>query len=121
MQIVKQLPAYLLGLVFVVFGLSYFFPFMPMPPMEGDPAVFGGLMTKTGYMTFVKVLEISIGLLLFIPKTRALALILIAPITVNILCFELFIAKAPSIGIALVVLNAIGLYMNRAKYSSILA
>jgi putative oxidoreductase len=79
-----------------------------------------GVMSK-GYMSFVKVLEVAIGLLLLLPKTRALALILIAPITVNILCFELFIAQQPGIGVALVLLNVLGLYFNKEKYSSILS
>jgi hypothetical protein len=28
---VKQIPAYLLALVFIVFGLNFFMNFMPMP------------------------------------------------------------------------------------------
>jgi hypothetical protein len=122
MKIVKQLPAILLGLVFVIFGMAYFVPFMPAPPpMEGDMATYFGLMTKSGYMSFVKVLEIGIGLLLLLPKTRALALILIAPIVINILCSEVFIAKTPGLGIALVIINVIGLYFNKEKYKTILS
>ncbi len=120
MKIAKQIPAYLLGAVFFLFGLAYFFKLMPEPKIEGDPLAFMGVMSK-GYMTFVKVLEVGIGLLLLLPKTRALALILIAPITVNILCFELFIAKQPGIGVALVLVNIIGLYFNKEKYQQILS
>ena len=114
------MPVYLFALVFIVFGLSYFFPFMPVPPMGEDMATYFGLMSKSGYMTVVKVFEIGIGILFLFPKTRALAFILIASITVNILCFELLIAKAPGIGIVLVVINAIGLYLNKEKYKGIL-
>jgi putative oxidoreductase len=110
MKIVKQLPAILLGLVFFVFGLAHFIKFMPDPPkMEGDMATFFGL------------LEVIIGILLLIPKTRALALVLIAPIVVNILLFELLVAKAPGIGVALVVINAVGLFLNRERYKGVLA
>jgi putative oxidoreductase len=120
MQIVKQIPAYLLAAVFFVFGLEYFLHFMPkQPELTGDALTYFGLMNGSGYLRFVKVLEVVIGLLIFIPKTRALGLILIAPITVNILCFELFIAKQPGIGIALVVINLIALVVYKDKYKSI--
>jgi putative oxidoreductase len=121
MQIVKQLPAYLLALVFIVFGSNYFLHFIPNPPMEGDPATYMGLMAGSGYMTVVKVLEVIIGIMLVLPKTRALAFVLIAPIVVNILLFELLIAKAPGIGVVLLVLNIAGLYLSKDKYEGILS
>jgi putative oxidoreductase len=122
MKIAKQIPAILLGLLFAVFGVMYFLKMMPAPPdMKGDMATFMSLFGSTGYMTVIKVLEVAIGLLLLLPKTRALALLLIAPITVNILLFEVCIAKAPGIGVALVLVNAIGIYLNREKYWGILA
>lgn len=121
MKIAKQIPAILLALVFVVFGIAYFLKLMPTPELQGDMLAFMNLFGSSGYMTIIKVLEVAIGLLLLLPKTRALALLLIAPITVNILLFEVCIAKAPGIGIALVVVNAIGIYLNRDKYWGILA
>lgn len=118
----KHIPAYLLALVFIVFGANWFFHFIPMPTEMPDlQAKFFEVFGPSGYMTFVKVLEIVFGIMLLIPQTRALALILIAPICVNILCFELFVAKQPGIGIALVLINLAGLYLNREKYSSILS
>jgi putative oxidoreductase len=121
MQIAKQIPAYLLGLLFVVFGANHFFHFIPMPPMTGDPAAYMGVMGPSGYMTFVKICEILFGVLLILPKTRALGFILIAPIAVNILLFEVCIAKQPGIGVALVIITAIGLYLNKDKYAGILS
>jgi hypothetical protein len=35
MKIAKQIPAYLLGAVFTLFGLAYFFKLMPEPKLEG--------------------------------------------------------------------------------------
>ncbi len=120
MNIVKQIPAYLLGLIFVVFGLNYWLQFMPAPPQTGDVAAYFDVMFKSGYLAHVKLLEVVIGLLLFVPKTRALALVLIAPIVVNIVLFEVCIAKAPSIGIALLAINAAGIFFNKDKYMGIL-
>jgi putative oxidoreductase len=121
MKITKQIPAYLLAFVFIVFGANYFLHFIPMPSMSGDPLTFMTLFGGTGYMTLVKVLEIVIGILLVMPKTRALGLLLILPIVVNILCFEVFIAKEVGLGIALLVLNALGIFLNKEKYASILS
>ncbi len=120
MQIAKNIPAYLLAFVFVVFGAMYFLKMMPTPPMEGDMATYMTLMGGTGYMSAIKVFEVLFGLLIVFPKTRALGLILIAPIVVNILLFEVFIAKQPGIGVALVILNALALYFSKDKYQGIL-
>ena len=120
MKHVKNIPAYLLALVYLVFGANFFFHFIPMPPMAGDAAAFAGLIYSTGFLAFVKVLEISFGLLLLVPKTRALAYLLIAPISVNILLFEVFMAHQLGIGVLLVVLNAIGIIVNKDKYISII-
>ncbi len=83
----------LLGLVFIIFGLNFFFKFLPMPPMEEGtpPAVFMGAMYASGYLAFVKVLEILGGLLTAIPKTRNIGLLILGPIIVNILAFHVFL------------------------------
>jgi hypothetical protein len=89
--------------------------------MTGDTAVFSDLFMRTGFMALVKVLEVIFTLLLLYKPTRALALLLIAPITINILLFELLIAHQPGIGILMVLLNAIAIYQNRKKYLGIIA
>ena len=121
MNIAKQIPAYLLALVFIVFGLNFFLHFLPMPPMDGDAGAFAGLLYKSGYLTIVKVLEISIGILLVIKPTRALALLLIAPIVVNILLFEACFAHKLGIGHLLILVNIIGIYFNKEKYMDIIS
>jgi putative oxidoreductase len=122
MNIVKQIPAYLLGALFVFGGATHLFHFGPTPPpMTGDADTFMKLFGSTGYMTVIKICELLFGILVLIPKTRALGLILLAPIVVNILIFELHIAKAPGIGVALVVVTALAIYLNKEKYSSILS
>ncbi len=121
-QQLKHIPAYLLALVFVVFGLNFFLNFMPTPPsVPGDAGTFAGLLYTSGYLKFIKILEVTIGLLLIVPKTRALALLLIAPIVVNILLFEVYLAHQPGIGVALTIINALGIYLNREKYMNIIS
>jgi putative oxidoreductase len=121
MQFVKNLPTYLLALVYLVFGANYFLHFIPMPTPEGNAGAFTGLLYSTGFLAFVKVLEVLLGLLLLLPATRKLALLLIAPITVNILLFELFIAHQPGIGILLVLLNGFAIYQHRKSYLPIVS
>ncbi len=83
----------LLGLIYVVFGLNFFFQFLPMPPPpEKMMTIMGGFMA-TGYLlTLVKILEVGCGLLLLAGKFVPLAMILLAPITVNILLIHAFAA-----------------------------
>jgi putative oxidoreductase len=121
MKQVKNIPVYLLALIYLVFGSNFFLKFLAMPPMEGNAGNFIGVIYSTGFLAFVKVLEIVLAVLLLVPATRRLALVLIAPISLNILLFELFIAHQPGIGILLVLLNAFAIYQNRKNYMPILA
>ncbi len=94
MKIAANIAGALLGLLFVVFGSNFFLNFIPMPPPppEGTPvAMFFGAFFATGYLAFVKVLEILGGLLVALPRTRPLGLLLLVPIIVNILAFHTFI------------------------------
>ncbi|MEQ1851386.1 MAG: hypothetical protein ABMA01_07315 [Chthoniobacteraceae bacterium] len=90
----------LLGLLFVVFGSNFFLNFIPMPPgpPEGSPpALFMAALFPTGYLAFVKVLEITGGVLVAIPKTRNIGLLILGPIIVNILCFHIFLTKGATL------------------------
>jgi uncharacterized membrane protein YphA (DoxX/SURF4 family) len=115
-NILKQIPVLLLALIFLVFGLNFFLHFLPIPPATGNAATFFGVIYSTGFLTVVKVLEIIFAILLVIKSTRALALLLMAPIVVNILLYELLIAHAPGIGIVLILLNAVSIYQLKEKY-----
>ena len=121
MKYLKLFPVYLLAIIYLVFGSNYFFHFISTPPMAGNAGVYVGLIYSTGYLAFVKVLEILFALLLIVKPTRALGLLLIAPITVNILLFEIFIAHQPGIGVLLVLINAWAIYSARDKYFGIIA
>lgn len=120
-NLVPQIPSYLLGFIFVVFGLNFFFHFIPMPPMEGNPATFMGLLASSGWLLVVKLIEIVCGGMLLANFKRPLAAILIAPISVCILLFEVCIVGAPGIGVLLVLLNAYILYQHKAHYMQIVA
>lgn len=111
----------LLGLVFVIFGLNFFLKFLPVPspPADSAAAAFMGAMFTTGFLTLVKVLEIIGGILVAIPKTRNFGLLILGPIVVNILFFNILIApggwtKPPVILVT--VLAASLLWTSREKF-----
>jgi putative oxidoreductase len=117
----------LLGLLFITFGLNHFINFISMgdPPPEGSPpAMFFGAIYSTGYLSFIKVIEIVGGVLVAIPLTRNFGLLALGPIVVNILAFNVFLTKgagllqAPVILVS--VLSAYLLWCGRKKFASLL-
>lgn len=101
-----------LGIVLLVFGANKFFKFIPLPELPEQAANFMTSLGETGYvLKAVGVLEIGIGILLLLKKWVAFALTLLAPISINIVLFHLFLDVAGSAGALLVfVLNAILIY-----------
>jgi uncharacterized membrane protein YphA (DoxX/SURF4 family) len=94
------------GLAFFVFGLDGFLHFLPQPttpPPEGAMAFAIALM-KSGYMfPLIKGTELVAGALLLSNRFVPLALVLLAPVVVNIVAFHAFLAPA-GLGIAIAVL-----------------
>jgi len=127
MKLASNIAGGLLGLLFLVFGLDFFLHFMPMPPgpPEGSPpALFMGALLPTGYFAFVKVLEITGGVLTAIPKTRNFGLLILGPILVNILAFHIFLLKGavlfqPPIVPVIAVLAAFLLWSARGKFAAL--
>ncbi|MBE0424108.1 MAG: DoxX family membrane protein [Lutibacter sp.] len=111
----------LLGLILLVFGANKFLQFMPSPPMEGPPADFFGALFATGYMIpLIAITEIVAGVLLLTNKWTGLALVLVAPISVNIVMFHLALAPAGIAAAAVVaVLNVVLIYANWKKFKTL--
>lgn len=79
----------LLGLIFFVFGLNGFLNFIPVPPMpENVMAFMGGLMAAPYFFPVLKGSEVACGLLLLINKKVPLALLILAPICLQIFLFH---------------------------------
>jgi len=82
----------LLGLIFVVFGLNGFFNFIPTPEMNEASGSFMGALVATGYLiTLVKLVEVVAGLMILTGRFLPLGLILLAPVSVNILLLHVFL------------------------------
>ena len=88
--------------------------------MTGDAGTWAGILVSSGYITVVKILEVFGGIILLANFKRPLAWLILLPIIVNIVLFEVCIAKTPDIGILLLVLNFFMLYVNRDNYKGII-
>lgn len=116
----------LLGLLFIMSAVVVLFGLVKMPPPpDGTPAaLFMGAFGPTGYMTFVKVLELIGGILVAIPRTRNFGLLILGPILVNILAYHMFIMKGAAlldpmlIGIVLLALYL--LWTGRKSFAGLL-
>lgn len=113
------MPAWLLSVIYLVFGLNFFFHFIPLPPATGSAGNFIGILFTSNLLLVVKVLEVLLAVMLLVPASRALALLLLAPITLNILLFELLIVGQPGIGLLLLLLNILAIYLQKEKYYGI--
>jgi uncharacterized membrane protein YphA (DoxX/SURF4 family) len=106
-RVMPTIARVLLGLMFFVFGLNGFLNFIPPPkdpPPEGAMA-FAMAMMNTGYLLkLVKGTEVLCGLLLLLNRFVPLALVLLAPVIVNIVAFHVFLAPS-SVAMAIVILG----------------
>jgi putative oxidoreductase len=127
----KQLPniaGALLGLAFIVFGLNFFLQFIPMPadpsPDNAPHKLFMAATFPTGFLAFVKVLEILGGLLVALPKLRNIGLLILGPIVVNILAFHVFLTKGAGLTdpvlIVITLLSAFLLWSERKAFAGLI-
>jgi uncharacterized membrane protein YphA (DoxX/SURF4 family) len=119
-----------LGLMLLVFGLNKFFWFLVDFDFAGYPEAkylfealrfSGAEPSGKGYiMNLVGLTEVAVGLLLLIRKWIPLALIMLVPISINLVAFHLFV-NLPNIGPALFValVNAYLIYLNWDSYRSL--
>lgn len=123
MKIAVLIARILLGLVFVVFGLNFFFQFLHMaqPPMTDKAQAFSGGLFGSGYFfQYMKVIEIASGLFLIINRYTALFVLLLLPISLNIFLFHAILAPAGlPIGLAVIVLQVFLLLAYRKYYASL--
>jgi uncharacterized membrane protein YphA (DoxX/SURF4 family) len=98
MKIISLIPRILLGLVFGVMpwmAILHLAPKQDLPPGAID---FTAAMMKTGYfLPLVWGTEIVAGILILIGVFVPFALVLLAPVLVNILLFHLFLAPSGDI------------------------
>lgn len=125
MKYLPPIAGALLGLLFVFFGVMVLFKLVPMPPIPENtpPGHFMAAFAPTGYLTFVKVLEVVGGVLVAIPRTRNLGLLVLGPIIVNILAYHVFVMAGKDLFSApiliIVTLAAYLLWVERRAFSNL--
>ena len=95
MKIVAMIARYLMGLVFLVFGLNGFLHFIPAgPALTGPAGQFVGALVESHFFLVVAGLQILGGLLLLVNRYVPLALVILGPVIVNIFFFHLLMSPS---------------------------
>lgn len=121
MRIAALIARLLLGLIFVVFGLNGFLNFLSMGPMPtGLAGQFIGALFLSHYFWVIAALQIAGGALLLGNRFVPLALVLLGPVIVNIICYHVFLNPSGAIlAAAVTVLWLIVCYDKRQYFSGI--
>lgn len=122
MTIVSVVARYLLGVVFLVFGLNGFLHFIPMGPMPTGPAgQFLGTLAASHYMDVVFAIQLIGAVLLLANQYVPLALTMLGAVIVNIFLFHAFMAPAGlPLALITVVLWLLTAYGYRAAFAGLL-
>jgi putative oxidoreductase len=119
MKIASLIARYLLGLIFLVFGLNGFLHFIPMPPPKGAAAQqFGGAIFMSHYWVVIFGVQVLGGVLLLVNRFVVLALVVLGPVVVNIVFFHFLMAPE---GIPLATLVTILWIILAVRYKQYLA
>ena len=111
----------LLGVSLLIFGMNKFIAFIPIFDMAPAAANFMESLNSTGYVLYVVAsLELLIGGLLLFKKWVPFALILLAPIVVNILLFHLFLdVSGMLVAVLMLAVTGVLIYKYWKSYSSL--
>jgi putative oxidoreductase len=102
MKIASLIARLLMGLIFLVFGLNGFLHFIKAPMPEGIAGQFAGALFVSKYYVLIFGVQVISGVLFLVGRFVPLALVLIGPVIVNILCFHALMG-APGLPLAVVV------------------
>lgn len=122
MKLIKTGARFGLGLIYLIFGLNFFLHFLPMPQPPEAMGKLMGAFFESGYLfQFVKLTEIIAGALLLFNVFSPLALVILAPITLNIFAVHAFLDPAGlPIAVVLVVLHVFLGFVHMPYYKTLL-
>jgi putative oxidoreductase len=120
MRTASQIARYLLGFIFLVFGLNGFFHFLHMPGPTGVAAQFFGAIFVSHFYVVIFLLQIVPAVLLLANRYVPLALTILGPIIFNIVCIHIFMIRAGlPLAIVVTVLWLLVAYSVRSAFSGI--
>lgn len=111
-----------LGATLLIVGLNAFFGYLPTMSFSPGASVLLQAFEETGYLfTFIKVVEVTCGLLLVANIFVPLVMFFVAPILVNILLFGIFLEPSTLVLTAFMLLSyAVLIYYYRRFFGEIL-
>ena len=92
MKTASVIARYLAGVIFLVMGLNGFLNFIHFPPPGGVAAQFMGALYVSHYLWVIFAFQLIAGALLLVNRYVPLAVSILAPVIVNILCFHALMA-----------------------------
>jgi uncharacterized membrane protein YphA (DoxX/SURF4 family) len=123
MQIAVAIVRTLIGLLFLMASVTYFLNLVPEPELTGGMKTFSEGLTASGYlMPLVKIIELLCGIAFLSGRFVPLAIVLIAPVVLNILLVNVFLApEGLPIAIALFAGILFLAYTCRSNYQTLFA
>ena len=106
----------------IIFGANKFFNFMPTPKLTPEQLEMFNAFGKIGWLILlVAITEILGGLLVLLPKTRAVGALVMLPIIIGILAHHFHHDPAGIVsGLVFAVILLWILWENRKKYSQLM-
>lgn len=112
----------LFGFILVVFGVNPWLQFLPLPELNEAATAFFSAMAASYLLTFVKLTEVLGGLLLLTGRFVPFALIILAPVVLNILFFHVFLdATGMVLALLLTALEVFLAWAYRDSFTGVLA
>lgn len=112
MESIKKITRITLGLILLIYGANHFFEnFLGLPAMPGEAQE---VLISMGYwLMYVKMFEILVAIALLVNRFVPLALLVLAPISLNILAFHiLYDFRGILPGLVVAVLTAFLIYQH---------
>lgn len=122
MKVAVIIARLLFGGLFLWSGLNHFFEFTDPPKPAPETADFwAGLVGSDYFMPLLKWTELICGAAIAVGVFVPLALIVIAPVVVNILAYHLFLdTSGTAVAVAVVVLQLFLFYVYRKHFLGVL-
>jgi putative oxidoreductase len=112
MRIAVIIARTLLGLVFLIFGLNGFLHFIPNPPPLPAAGQFFGALFATGYMPkLIFGTQVLGGALLLLGVAVPFALVILAPVIVNVIFFHIYLSPVPAQFVPALIVAALELFL----------
>ncbi len=123
MKIAVVIVRVLVGLLFLFASIVVLFKLVPQPELVGRVKVFmDGVNASEYLMPLIKITELVCGIAFVTGYYVPLAIVVIAPVIINIFLFHAFVdTQGLAVGVALVLANVFLAYAYRDKFRPLLA